>query len=198
MIPPPTFISPTNFFQSFPTSYLERISRAASDMEELTEVLLHLAREYEGAMAKEIVDVNQVVREEIASCRLVFQEKGLDLRYKEKASLKVFSSTKIVSIVIGNLMRNACSYTDRGLVSIEVDEKSVVIQDSGKGMTQQRLDSVLRPKFNPRHAQGNGIGLSLVKRITDRFGWLIEFDSSPETGTKVEVMMPVSNMVRDR
>ena len=89
-------------------------------------------------------------------------------------------------------MRNACAYTDRGLVSIEVDEKRVVIQDSGKGMTQQRIDDVLRPEFNPRHAQGNGIGLNLVRRITDRFGWFIEFDSSPETGTRVEVSMPVS------
>lgn len=172
--------------------YVERISRAASDMEELTEVLLHLAREYEGAMIKEMVDVNQVVKEEMSSCRLIFEDKGLDLRYQEHASLRVFSSTKIVSIVIGNLMRNACAYTDRGSVFIEVDEKRVVIQDSGKGMTQQRLDDVLRPKFNPRHAQGNGIGLNLVRRITDRFGWFIEFDSSPETGTRVEVSMPVS------
>ena len=185
----------SNLDQEAATS-IERIGRAAKDMEELTEVLLHLAREYEGAMIKEVVDVNEVVGEEVSSCRLIFEAKGLDLQFQELASLKVLSSAKIVSIVMGNLIRNACSYTDSGSVVVCVNNTGVVIQDSGKGMTRQHLDDVLRPRFNPKQAQGYGIGLNLVNRITDRFGWSISFDSSPETGTKVQVKMPLKDVIK--
>ncbi len=168
----------------------ERIRRAAQDMEELTEVLLLLAREYEGELEMEYVDVNAVIAGELSRCRMVYADKQLDLRLVEHNRIGVTSAAKVVAIVFGNLLRNACAYTEKGTVLVTIADNVVTITDSGVGMSEEDLGRVLTPHFSPRHARGNGIGLGLVRRITDRFEWQLEFDSAPARGTRVRVVLP--------
>ena len=121
---------------------------------------------------------------------MVYGAKNLDLRLLEHASLEIDSAPRIVAIVFGNLLRNACAYTDEGTVFVAIAGNRVTIADSGVGIRKQDLRGVFTPYFNPQNARGNGIGLSLVKRITDRFEWRITIDSEPAQGTRVEVVMP--------
>ncbi len=172
---------------------IERIQRAANDMEELTEVLLLLAREYESALTKEDVLVNEVVRSELNRCRVIYGSKDLELKMTETVELVTTASPRAVAIVFGNLLRNACLYTAQGEVNVVVNEGSVLISDSGEGMTSQSVHDVFNTGYNPQNAQGNGIGLSLVKRITDRFGWHISVESEPHKGTQVKVYLPAKN-----
>ena len=37
---------------------------------------------------------------------------------------------------------------------------------------------------------GHGVGLTIVKRLSDRFQWPIEFESEPGKGTTVRVRFP--------
>lgn len=169
---------------------VEKIRRAAEDMEELTEVLLLLAREYEGALATEAVCVNAVVADELNRCALIYDKKGLKLNLVEHERIIINSSPRVVAIVFGNLLRNACIYTERGEVQVTLGNAEVIITDSGVGMSKQHLGDVLSPAFNPDNASGNGIGLSLVRRITERFGWDIDIQSEPARGTRVRVVLP--------
>jgi signal transduction histidine kinase len=175
---------------------MERVQRAAKDMEELTEVLLLLAREYEGALLKEDVVVNDIVREELNRCKVVYGSKGLSLRLIEVGSLVALAAPKVVAIVFGNLLRNACVYTEKGEVLVTISSNSVSISDSGVGMSAKHMNEAFSSSYNPQNARGNGIGLSLVKRITDRFGWHISVDSKPHQGTTilVEMSAPPSNV----
>ena len=168
------------------------MQRAAKDMEELTEVLLLLAREYEGALLKENVVVNNIVRDELSKCEVAYESKNLSLKFVELDSLVTFAAPKVVAIVFGNLLRNACLYTEKGEVIVTIAKNSVAISDSGVGMTAKNMDDAFSSSYNPQHARGNGIGLSLVKRITDRFGWHISVDSQPHQGTDILVDMASS------
>ena len=166
---------------------VERIRRAALDMEELTEILLLLAREHDGALTKAPVLVNEVLAQELASCRLLYADKALRWTLQEDNALWIDSAPRIVAIVFGNLLRNAGSYTRAGAVLVQVAGTTVTIRDSGMGMSASHLDEVFDPLRSRQHAQGNGIGLSLVKRITERFAWTIDIDSGPGRGTAVRV-----------
>lgn len=176
---------------------VEKINRAAIDMEELTEILLTLAREYEGALAKSLVSINQIVNAELSNCRTIYAEKTLEIKCVETAELTIETSPRVVAIVFGNLLRNACAYTEEGTVVVTIGHDRVTINDDGMGMTSEHLGGMLSRRFSPQHAQGNGIGLNLVKRITDRFGWEIEFDSEPERGTRVEVRFGYADAAGD-
>lgn len=169
---------------------VEKIRRAARDMEELTEVLLLLAREHEGALARESVVVNDVVEQELNACAMIYEDKPIELHLDAEARISVDATPRVLAIVVGNLLRNACAYTDQGRVTVKLADSRMVISDSGRGMTAAHLDAVFERHFNVQHAHGNGIGLSLVKRIVDRYGWTIEIDSAPGRGTRVVVDMP--------
>ena len=175
---------------------VEKIRGAAQDMVELTEALLLLAREHEGRLATEAVSVNQLLRNELARCRMIYEAKQLEFRLEESVELVVDASPRLLAIVLGNLLRNACAYTDAGEIIIAVDAYRVTIRDSGIGMTKESLGRVFTPYFrvSQAHGSGHGIGLTLVKRISDRFGWVVDIASEPERGTQVEVRLPAARL----
>lgn len=168
---------------------VEKIRRAALDMEELTEILLLLAREHDGALHKEAVLVNEVLAQEMARARMLYAHKRLAWSFDADNELWVEAAPRVVAIVFGNLLRNAGSYTRAGVVEVRIAGHAVLIRDSGIGMSSAQLGEVFDPLRGRHHAQGNGIGLSLVKRITDRFAWTMSFDSAPGHGTTVRVVL---------
>lgn len=171
---------------------VEKIRRAALDMEELTEALLLLAREHEGILPRERVVVNDVIVHELARCRMIYGDKGLAFSLDEQAILSVSCAPRIVGIVFGNVLRNACAYTDTGTITVTIGPGKVTVEDSGIGISAEHLGRVFTPYFRAAGNQvsGQGLGLSLVKRITDRFEWRIELTSTPGTGTRVVIHMP--------
>ncbi|MEQ8494624.1 MAG: HAMP domain-containing sensor histidine kinase, partial [Gammaproteobacteria bacterium] len=167
---------------------VEKMRRAALDMEELTEILLLLAREHEGALVKERVNVNYIMHQEFNRCVMIYGHKPLTLRFVETHRVHVESTPRILAIVLGNLLRNACAYTERGTVEVCVSEHGVRISDSGVGMSKEHLGAVFSPALARQHARGNGIGLSIVKRISERFDWTLDIESEPSRGTTVTVV----------
>lgn len=177
---------------------VEKIRAASQDMAELTEALLLLAREHEGVLATESVSVNQVLRDELARCRMIYEAKQLDFRLDETVALEIDAAPRLLAIVLGNLLRNACAYTDAGTIIIAVNNGRVTIGDSGIGMSKENLGRVFTPYFRVSQARGSGhgIGLTLVKRISDRCGWGVAIDSEPERGTQVEVSLPAARLAK--
>jgi signal transduction histidine kinase len=95
-------------------------------------------------------------------------------------------------VLVGNLLRNAFSYTDRGEVEVVIDADGVVIRDTGVGIAPERLGEIDRPFVRGESAQrgGHGVGLSIVRRLSDRFGWPVRIESEPGVGTRVEIRFP--------
>ncbi|MDH3691374.1 MAG: HAMP domain-containing histidine kinase [Gammaproteobacteria bacterium] len=172
-----------------------RIKNAVADMEELVDAFLLLARESGQGLSSEPVCVNDVVDEELERARLLFQDKPIEVAKNFRNTLVASASDKALSVVIGNLLRNAFSYTDQGRVEIEIADRAVTISDSGVGMTEDDVRKAFRPYFRAgeRRRGGHGVGLTIVKRFADRFGWPVRIDSKPNAGTRVTVEFPEGN-----
>ncbi|MEM7540614.1 MAG: HAMP domain-containing sensor histidine kinase [Pseudomonadota bacterium] len=170
----------------------EKVQRSAHDMHELTEALLLLAREHEGKLAEREVSVNGVVDRELAAAQMVYGSKQLVIAGHSRGRLWVTGYEQILGIVLGNLIRNACAYTDQGTVSVIVDTGSVQIVDSGIGIAPENIGNVFEPYYrgDNNRESGHGIGLSLVRRVTDRFGWEIEIESAVAKGTSITLKFP--------
>jgi signal transduction histidine kinase len=95
-------------------------------------------------------------------------------------------------VLIGNLIRNAFSYTDEGTVRIHISDRALTIEDSGVGMPSQEVEQVFKPFFRggSKARGGHGVGLTIVKRLSDRFGWPIRLESTVGVGTRVVVDFP--------
>jgi signal transduction histidine kinase len=170
----------------------ERICRAAGDMDELTKTFLLLAREAEVGLPTTPLCINDVVAEELARARLVAQDKAIESRLIETHRLRIDAPERVLASLIGNLLRNAFSYTDRGTVEVRIDADAVVIRDTGVGIAAERLAHIDRPFVRGESAQrgGHGIGLSIVRRLSERFGWPVSIESEPGVGTRVEIRFP--------
>ncbi|MGD8933720.1 MAG: HAMP domain-containing sensor histidine kinase [Gammaproteobacteria bacterium] len=173
-----------------------RIKRAAADMEELTEAFLLLARESDQGLSAERVCINDIIEEEVERARLLNQEKQLDIIYSPQHKLMTQASDKVLSVLFGNLIRNAFLYTEEGSIAIDINNHSVIINDSGKGMPQQQVDEIFKPYYRGSNTSthGYGVGLTIVKRLSDRFNWPIRISSTPGKGTRVEVQFPESDI----
>lgn len=170
----------------------ERIHRAAGDMDELTDAFLLLAREHEVGLRASSVCINDVVSEELARAQQAVEGKPVTSSFTENARLQVDAPERVLAILVGNLLRNAFSYTEQGEVNVSIDPNKVVIHDTGVGIAPERLAELYRPFMRGESAQrgGHGVGLSIVRRLSDRFGWPVQIESQPGVGTRVEITFP--------
>ncbi|MEO0366924.1 MAG: HAMP domain-containing sensor histidine kinase [Pseudomonadota bacterium] len=174
---------------------VQRILKSAEDMEELTEAFLLLARETDEELVGDPISVNQIVGDEVERAQLLARDKQLTVSASESHTLEINAPPKVLASVIGNLIRNGLLYTDKGSVHVEIGDGYVAIEDTGTGMSEEDIAKVFRPFYRAqRRRGGHGVGLTIVKRLSDRFDWPIHIESELGVGTKVVVKFPQANI----
>ena len=166
---------------------VQRIERAARDMAELGTALLLMARE-DHTQPGSGCQVSAVVEEAVEKQHLLLGSKPVTVDVQTDPALVVAADCGLVDILVSNLVRNAFSYTDAGSVTVRQDSRSLVISDTGRGVPGDAIDQAFLRHFRDISSSGAGIGLSLVKRICDRYGWQVRLESGEQRGTTVTVV----------
>ncbi|HED19422.1 MAG TPA: HAMP domain-containing histidine kinase [Gammaproteobacteria bacterium] len=161
---------------------VRRIARAAHEMTEVTHALLELAREQQRDKLTASCEVDKLLHEVVESHRHLLETNNVtvDIMVRSVPTLSV--ECALLRIVVGNLVRNAFSYTKDGCVKITLDSYSISVADTGIGIPTQQLEEVFKPFYSAQG--GEGIGLSLVRRICQHYGWQIEVSSRVGKGTR--------------
>jgi signal transduction histidine kinase len=164
-----------------------RIERAARDMAELGTALLLMVREEHSLAAGGGCVLADVVRECVEKQHHLLSGKPIEVEVRTNPELVLSADAGLVEILVSNLIRNAFSYTAAGVVMVNQDDHSLTVSDSGKGIPGHAIEQVFIRHFRDMASEGAGIGLSLVKRICDRYGWQVRLESSELRGTSVTV-----------
>jgi signal transduction histidine kinase len=174
----------------------QRIQRACHDMEELTSAFLLLARESETGLRMEAICLNDLLAEEVERAKLLAADKPVTAEVRSTHRVYVEAPEKVLSILLGNLLRNAFSYTDAGQVTVEIGAGKVSIADTGIGIATEKIEEMFRPfvRGEGNRRGGHGVGLTIVRRLSDRFGWPVNITSNPGVGTTVEISFPGSRI----
>ena len=174
----------------------QRIQRACHDMEELTNAFLLLARESETGLRMEAICLNDLIAEEVDRAKLLAADKPVTAEVRSTHRVYVEAPEKVLSILLGNLLRNAFSYTDTGQVTVEIGAGKVSIRDTGVGIAAEKIEEMFRPfvRGEGNRRGGHGVGLTIVRRLSDRFGWPLSITSNPGVGTTVEISFPGSRI----
>jgi signal transduction histidine kinase len=172
----------------------ERIQRACHDMEELTNAFLLLARESETGLPMEAICVNDLILEEMERAKLLAVDKPVTAEVRSTHRVFLDAPEKVLSILLGNLLRNAFSYTDSGQVVVEIGDRKVSIRDTGVGIAAEKIEQMFQPfvRGDRNQRSGHGVGLTIVRRLSERFGWPIDIVSQPGVGTTVHISFPNS------
>lgn len=168
---------------------LQRIQLAGRDMEAVIDAFLVLAREADVAPQSEEFLVRDVVYEEVVNVRPLLAGKPVQLEVVEEASPRLFAPPRVLGVMVGNLLSNACNFTDEGRIEICITRDRVVVRDTGIGMSREELDKAFEPFYRADQANpvGKGIGLSIVRRLGERFGWPVVVESTPGQGTTATI-----------
>lgn len=171
---------------------LQRIRRSVRDMEAMLETFLLLARESDTGLPQEEFVVNDAVREEAERARPLLEGKPVTLELDEQARFALRAPPRVFAAMIGNLIRNACLYTESGSVRVRVGEDSISIADSGIGMSAAEIAQTRQPYFRAGRSAsaGHGVGLSIVRRLSERFGWPVDMHSEVGAGTTATIHFP--------
>jgi signal transduction histidine kinase len=164
----------------------QRVQRAAQDMAEITTALLVLAREQQvGAAAS--TAVARLVQEAVERHHHLLKGKSTEVKLEIDADPHLAADRALLLIVVGNLIRNAFQHTEQGEVSIHLTAEQLSIADTGRGIAEAELARIFQRHYKGSESRGEGIGLSLTKRICDRYGWDITVASRRGRGTEVRL-----------
>lgn len=174
--------------QDMQRARLARIDRAVHDMTEISAALLILAREQRtGGTRAAPCDVAEVLADVAERHRYLLHNKpvALELQVDHRPQLTV--DRAVLAILFGNLLRNAIAHTWQGRVAVRVAEGCVCVDDTGTGIAESELPKIFQRYYRGADSSGAGIGLALVKRICDHYGWHIEATSVAGQGTRIRL-----------
>ena len=168
---------------------LSRIQRAGRDMEAVIESFLILAREGGIEPQREDFAVRSVVEEEVAKVQAVVAAKPVSLEVVALAEPVLHASPRVFAVMLRNLLLNAGTFTEQGRIEVRIEADRVVVSDTGIGMDAGTLQRAFDPFYraDPDNVTGKGMGLSIVRRLGERFGWPVSLDSEPGQGTTATI-----------
>jgi len=164
----------------------ETIASIQEDVDEIQstiEALMALETVTKNDISDEKVNVNTIVEEVINNS---------DIQFISNETITVFSNSKILKVMLNNLIGNAEKFKEKE-IRITLDrinkKPSIVVEDDGVGINPENYDLIFNPfwqedESRTRNKGGKGLGLSIVKNITLRYGWNISVDKSELGGAK--------------
>jgi signal transduction histidine kinase len=170
---------------------IQRIQRAQESGAAITETLLNLSRE---ERVSGNASVARIVEQLLEAHRLQMRRgKQLDLRMEGNTALVVDAPDATVNVAVGNLIANAVKYTEAGTVTVRINQDSVDVLDTGPGLSEadaQRLTERGYRGDAATNTKGGGIGLSIVTRICELYGWEVQIGNrrDGQQGTRASLL----------
>jgi cell cycle sensor histidine kinase DivJ len=176
------------------------IKESGETLLRFVEDMLGYARSEAGAYELDlaIMDVaasgEAVLRQSEAAARMA----GVDLVLDAQGEVLAMADAAAVRRIWDNLVSNAIKYAAQGgqvKLSAREDAGAVVIEvsDDGAGMDAADLAAIARPFEQGRNARGRagtGLGLAMVRRLTELHGGQVRIETAKGEGTTVSVRLP--------
>jgi signal transduction histidine kinase len=180
--------------------YEDKIKYGISEVNRLNNLvdqLLLLAR-FENqiqSLKTEKVYLNALILDILTRYSLKMITKKISINHPFSKEYYIESDNYLVSIIISNIISNAIKYSNENgeiLITLSQNETSTIctISDNGIGIPKEDLDKISNPFYrsNPTHhpeIKGSGLGLSIVKRLSELLDIQLEIQSDYDKGTSV-------------
>jgi signal transduction histidine kinase len=152
----------------------------------------------------EPVGMGELVKGIGDSVRKVAQDKkiSLEIRVAPEVGKALVDRDKLEKVLL-NLVFNAIKFSPSGgLIEIavardleEIDDLSIRVSDTGMGISSENIENLFQPFWQAdtssrRKCQGTGIGLAIVKELTEAQGGTVKVESELGKGTTMIVRIP--------
>lgn len=170
------------------------IDRLIRDLTDLTQI-----RNGKITIFREDFNLDELCRHILESNRPEAVRKGLELESRiDPEAFHITGDRERIGQIISNLLTNAIKYTESGRIllgaSVADDQLRIVVSDTGIGIPDEQQEEVFG-LFNQgrlgRRADGTGIGLAVVKELTEIMKGNVSLESQPGVGSRFSVFLPL-------
>ncbi len=150
----------------------------------------------------ERIDIKSLVNETYRKHSFEAGSKNLKLEVIEQqlpAGAQILTDLGMLQKILNELVGNAIKYTQKGFVRFgcQLLERELVlyVEDSGIGISAEARSKIFEPfmqedNSSTRKYEGSGLGLTIVKGLTELLGGQIELESGSGHGTKITIKLP--------
>jgi PAS domain S-box-containing protein len=181
------------------------MDRQLGQMVRLVDDLLDVSRISQGRLElrRERVELTDVVDQAVEACQALADHLGHQLNVSLPSEPVILDADPVrLAQVLGNLLHNACKYTEPGgRIDLSAERQgsdvAISVTDTGIGIPAEALPKVFEMFAQvdgalERSQGGLGIGLTLVRRLVEMHGGTVEVQSEGRNrGSQFTVRLPM-------
>ena len=122
----------------------------------------------------------------------------------ETEDTEIFYDADMITIILDNLMSNAAKYTSEGDITLslrsveenQIKYTEISVSDTGHGIDAEALPHIFDRYYQAKskyQASGSGIGLALVKGLSELHEGILKVESTVDAGTTFTLRLPTEN-----
>lgn len=190
--------------------YIDKLEISSIRMNDMIEDFLQLALldevQTQRAVIANTIDLYPILQQAIEANEGALATKQISLHFDEHpASYWVHGDAVQLKRVFTNLIENAINYgKENGFLNVIVNTQppfyDILIQDNGIGIAADEQDKIFerfyranKARTTPKMGAGNGIGLSIVKRLVELHDGSIHVESQEGIGSTFTVRLPIAD-----
>ncbi|MYB34959.1 MAG: GHKL domain-containing protein [Gammaproteobacteria bacterium] len=179
----------------------KRLEELTEDMNSIVEYQLKRASSSEFSLIHKAVEVEKVLFRLHQSLQKIHADRGLNVKWELESGVEFFGDEGDLFELLGNVLENAFKWADQEILcrtssirkSNAVHDGLIIeIHDDGPGIKPEDREDILKRGVRlDERASGQGIGLSLVSDIVERYSGALNIISSPLGGALLKIEFPV-------
>jgi len=181
--------------------WLKNIDAENKRMAKLVEDLLTLSRTDtdQQLLDKEMFMLDEAALEVIAPFEPIASKKNIKLNMSVDNKVAFYGDKKRIHQLLAILLDNALSYTDSGVITVDVSQNekeiTIIVLDTGCGIEAEDIGKIFDRFYRVTKTRnlkqtGLGLGLPIAKWIVEEHGGEIKVASTPGIGTSFEIQLP--------
>jgi len=183
------------------------IRRSGDYLSDLIEGLLDISKIEAGRLDiyRNEVKLTELLEQMVQMFSPQAQTNGIEFTYKRPHYLPhtVITDEKRLRQILINLLSNAIKYTQQGKVEFEIQYNhqiaEFIVRDTGVGIHKDDMERILSPferikAVNAPHIPGTGLGLTIVRLLTEIMGGQLTIESTLGEGSTFRVALMLSTV----
>ena len=171
--------------------YIDKLYNSSINLSNLISNILKLNKLENSEIELNDVNLSNVLENVIISYDELINNKKINLDIDMDDRLIKYTNESFIQLIFSNLISNAIKFSkDEGIVEIKLKNKNdyieFIVKDNGIGMSKDTIIHIFNRFYQgdtSHKTEGNGLGLSMVKKAIDRLGYKISIESEEEKGS---------------
>jgi len=139
----------------------------------------------------ETLEIDEIIIDILSEYKQLVSEKNITIEFDSLENVFTLGDLLLVKIMIGNIIQNSIKYSNNNSkIIISLKNKTLSIKDFGIGIDQKNIKNIFDRFYRADESRGRGgygLGLSIVKNISDIHNYTIDIKSELSKYTEVSI-----------